>query len=73
MPGLQKIIDGLACLTTHQHPCRDCPWNPHPGMDWVYGCIKGQGDIVEAAQEALREYQEVTESEHKRIDRQGSA
>jgi hypothetical protein len=31
-------------------------------MEWVYGCIKGQSDIVEAAREALRMYQEVTEN-----------
>jgi hypothetical protein len=30
-------------------------------MVWVYGCIKGQDDIVEAAREALRKYQEVTD------------
>lgn len=60
MPDLQQIIDGLNCFTTHQHKCLECPFNPHPGLDWPYGCIKGQGDIVEAARKALRNYQEVT-------------
>ena len=61
MPDLQQIIDGLGCFMTHQRPCQDCPFNPHPGMVWVYGCMKGQSDIVEAAREALRKYQEVTD------------
>ena len=59
MPELQQIIDRLTCLTTKQHHCEGCPFNPHPGMMWVYGCIKGQGDIVEAAREALRKYKDV--------------
>ena len=62
MSEVQQIIDGLGCLTTHQHTgCLSCPFNPHPGMVWVYGCIKGQSDIVDAAREALRKYQEVTD------------
>ena len=59
MPEIQQIIDGLGCFTTNQHKCLDCPFNPHPGLTWVYGCIKGQSDIVDAAREALRKYQEV--------------
>lgn len=63
MSEVQQIIDGLGCFTTHKHPCQDCPFNPRPGTVWVYGCIKGQSDIVVAAQEALRKYQEKTEKE----------
>ena len=59
MPTIQQIIDGLNCFTTNQHKCIDCPFNPHPGMKWVYGCIKGQGDIVKAAQGILRKHREV--------------
>jgi len=58
---LQQIIEGLNCFKTNQHPCAACPWNPHPGMAWPYGCIKGQGDIIDAAREALRKYREVTD------------
>ena len=61
MSEVQQIIDSLRCFTTHMHPCQDCPFNPRPGMVWVYGCIKGQHDIVEAAQKALKEFQEETE------------
>lgn len=50
---LQQIIEGLNCFKTNQHPCAACPWNPHPGMAWPYGCIKGQIDVIEAAQEQL--------------------
>lgn len=60
MPTIQQVIDALGCFTINQHPCMTCPFNPHPGMKWVYGCIKGQSDIVDAAREALRKYQEVT-------------
>ena len=49
----QQIIDGLNCFKSHQHKCADCSWNPHPGTAWPYGCIKGQIDIAEAAQELL--------------------
>ena len=59
MPDLQQIIEALECFTTNQHSCMKCPFNPHPGMEWIYGCIKGQNDIVEAAQKALNTYQEV--------------
>ena len=58
MSEVQKIIDGLNCFTTNQHPCVVCPFNPHPGMKWPYGCIRGQSDIVKEAQEALRRLQE---------------
>jgi len=60
MPGadpgrgaLRRIIDGLGCFTTRQHPCRECAFNPAPGMSWPYGCDKGQRDIVDAARRAL--------------------
>lgn len=58
---LQRLIDGLECFKTKNHPCRGCWFNPHPGMDWPYGCIRGQYDIVEAAQAALRSYLEATD------------
>lgn len=61
MPDIQQIVDALNCFTTFHHKCQGCPFNPHPGMMWPYGCIKGQGDIVKAAQDALRRLQEVTE------------
>jgi len=55
MPEIQQIIEGLNCFKSHQHKCAECPWNPRPGMLYPYGCIKGQIDIAEAAQELLRE------------------
>lgn len=51
---LEEIIEGLNCFKTCQHKCLDCPFNPHPGMPWPYGCIKGQNDIATEAQERLR-------------------
>lgn len=63
MPEVQQIIEWLGCLTTQQHKCDGCPFNPHPGMNWVYGCMKGQNDMVEAARKALRKYQEVMNHE----------
>jgi len=60
MPGadpgrgaLRRIIDGLGCFTTRQHPCQTCAFNPAPGMSWPYGCDRGQRDIVDAARRAL--------------------
>lgn len=50
---IREIIHGLDCFTTHQHDCLSCPANPHPGMGWPYGCIKGQRDIVEEAKKLL--------------------
>ena len=50
---IQQIIEGLECLVTKQHRCGACPFNPHPGMDWPYGCGKGQGDVARAARKAL--------------------
>ena len=50
---VRQIIEGLECLVTKQHKCEGCPFNPHPGMDWPYGCGRGQGDAVRAAKEAL--------------------
>ena len=52
---LEKIIEGLECLTTKQHKCAGCPFNPHPGMDWPYGCGRGQVVAVRAAQAWLKE------------------
>ena len=53
MPTIQETIEGLECLVTNQHRCAGCPFNPRPGMEWVYGCGKGQKDIVDAAKERL--------------------
>lgn len=53
MPELRKIIEGLSCFLTNQHPCAACKWNPNPGMAWPYGCVKGQREIIEAARERL--------------------
>lgn len=50
---IQEVIDGLDCLTTKQTNCIGCPVNPHPGMKWPYGCMKGQMDIVEEAKKLL--------------------
>lgn len=52
---LEKIIEALECLTTKQHKCVGCPFNPHPGMDWPYGCGRGQAEVVREAKERLRE------------------
>ncbi len=54
MPDIQQIIEALDCFTTKQHKCDGCPFNPHPGREWPYGCVRGQNEIVAAAQEALR-------------------
>ena len=64
MPEVQQIIDGLGCFTTHLHHCRDCPFNPHPGREWLYGCIKGQTDIVEAARALLCDYERMKGEKH---------
>ncbi|MBQ3326523.1 MAG: hypothetical protein IJG86_01895 [Clostridia bacterium] len=55
MHSPEEISEGLGCLTTHKHPCAGCPFNPYPGRDWPYGCIKGQADIVDEARELLEE------------------
>lgn len=52
---IPEIIEGLNCLTVKQHHCAGCPYNPKPGQEWAYGCIRGQGEIIAEAQEALRE------------------
>ena len=54
MQNIRAIIEGLNCFTTYQHKCTGCPYNPTPGRQWVYGCIKGQNDIIQAAQDALK-------------------
>jgi len=61
MPTIKELIDALPCLTSYQHKCLGCAFNPHPGMEWVYGCRKGQNDMIAAAREALRRYQEMME------------
>ena len=50
----QQIIDALDCFKTKQPKCGECPFNPRPGRVWPYGCIRGQGEVIAAAQEALR-------------------
>lgn len=50
---IDQIFKGLDCLTSKQHRCADCPFNPHPGMEWPYGCAKGQNDIVSEVKEAF--------------------
>ena len=50
---IQLIIEGLECLTTKQHKCEGCPFNPVPGRTWPYGCGKGQGVMVKAAKAHL--------------------
>ena len=53
MADVNEVITWLGCLMTKQHKCAGCPYNPHPGMDWVYGCMAGQGKIVEDARKLL--------------------
>lgn len=57
MPEIQQIVDGLNCFTTKQHKCIGCPF--HPGADksrdFPYGCIRGQNEIVRAAQVLITE------------------
>jgi len=52
---IQLIIEGLECLTTKQHKCEGCPFNPVPGRAWPYGCGKGQTVMVKAAKEWLKQ------------------
>ena len=53
MHSTSEILKGLDCLADVQHKCQECPFNPHPGMDWPYGCIKGQSEIVREAKETI--------------------
>ena len=55
MPDPERVIAALPCLAAVLHDCLKCPYNPHPGMNWPYGCIKGQGDIVQDAIELIRQ------------------
>ena len=55
---IRQIIEGLECLVTKQHKCEGCPFNPHPGMDWPYGCGRGQGDAVKAAKRTILKHWE---------------
>lgn len=64
MHSPEEISEGLGCLTTHKHPCDGCPFNPTPGRAWVYGCIKGQHDIVAEAQTLLRDYERMKGEKH---------
>lgn len=48
MPTIRELIEALPCLTSKQHSkCRGCPFNPHPGAEWVYGCWRGQNDMLD--------------------------
>lgn len=58
---IPEIVEGLNCFTTKQHKCERCPYNPKPGQEWAYGCMRGQGEIVAEAQESLKQYAEVME------------
>ena len=55
MADVNEIVKWLGCLSTNQHKCAGCPYNPHPGMDWVYGCMAGQGRLVDDAKTTLME------------------
>ena len=57
---IPEIVEGLNCFTTKQHKCEGCPYNPKPGQEWAYGCMRGQCEIVKEAQEALKQYEEFT-------------
>ena len=59
MADIQQIIDALGCFTTSQHSCTGYPFNPHPGKEWAYGCIRGQNDIVKAARATLKKCKEI--------------
>lgn len=50
---IHEILVALDCLPAKQHKCAECPFNPHPGMEWPYGCTKGQHDIVREIKMAL--------------------
>jgi hypothetical protein len=54
MRTTEEIVRGLECFRTKQKPCDGCPFNPLGGMEWPYGCGRGEAEIAEAAQEALR-------------------
>lgn len=49
----RQIVDALNCFKTKQPECGKCLFNPRPGQMWPYGCVRGQGEAIEAAQEAL--------------------
>lgn len=44
--GLRRLLDDL---TAHKCDCDACPYNPHIGLKWPYGCIAGQARIIEDA------------------------
>lgn len=58
MADVNEVIEWLGCLATNQHKCEGCPYNPHPGMGWIYGCMAGQGKIVDDARKLLKEQAE---------------
>lgn len=50
----ENIEEWLSCLVSNQHTkCPSCPFNPVPGVLWIYGCGKGQEDLVKAVRERL--------------------
>ena len=57
MADVSDVIAALECFETKHKPCARCPFNPAPGMQWAYGCQRGERDIAEAARELLRDYE----------------
>lgn len=57
MCEINEVVDGLHCLVSVHHNCIGCKYNPHPGLKWPYGCIKGQNDIVEDAIRLIKDHE----------------
>lgn len=55
---LQKY---LTCFTSYGdlELCKDCPYNPHPGKIWEFGCAHGQDRMTEDAIKFLKEQEAV--------------
>ena len=47
MADVSDVIAALECFETKHKPCARCPFNPAPGMQWAYGCQRGERDIAE--------------------------
>ena len=52
--AIKVLIKSLDCLTTKVHHCEGCIFNPHKGMEWPYGCDRGQIEMVRLVQTMLR-------------------
>lgn len=50
---IEDVVKSLECFTTYNKPCAKCKFNPDPGRNWPNGCVKGQMDVIEAAQKTL--------------------